>query len=95
MASLKRKLANKIVVEKCSFKKALKDLEKVMSNKRVPEKYSVPMNTVSAWLKNKEKLLASLEKKGVNSKRQNLSSGDFKKVDKQFTLGLLVNKASK
>ena len=50
--------------------------------KRVAKKYGVSWNTVSTWVKNKKKLLTSLNKKGTNSKRQKLRSGDFKKVDK-------------
>ena len=60
---------NKTVVEKC---KALKDLEKGMSNKRVAGKYNVLRNAVSTWLKNKGKLLTSLGKKRANSKWQKL-----------------------
>lgn len=51
-------------------------------NIRVAGKYGVPRNAESTWVINKEKLLPSLEKKGVNSKWQKLHSGDFKKVDK-------------
>ena len=60
MAHLKLELANKTVVEKC---KALKDLERGLSNKRVAEKYGVPRNTVLTWVKNKKKLLALLGKR--------------------------------
>ena len=65
MEPLKQKLTNKTVVEKC---KALKDLEKGMSNKHVAEKCDILRYTVSTWVRNKEKLLASLEKRGKNSK---------------------------
>ena len=44
----KRKLVVKTLAEKC---KALKDLEKGMSSKEVAEKYGVPKNTLSTWLK--------------------------------------------
>ena len=79
MALLKRKLTNKTIDEKW---KALKVLEKPMSKKRVGEKYDVPRKTVLTWVKNEQRLLASLEKKGTNSKRQKLRSGDFEKVEK-------------
>ena len=65
MAPLKRKLLNKTVVERCNV---LKDLEKGMSSKRVAQKYGVSRNTVSTCVKNMEKLLVSLEKKGKNYK---------------------------
>ena len=37
-----------------------------MTNKDVAAKYGVPKNTLSAWVKNKRKLAASLEKKGMS-----------------------------
>ena len=51
---------------------AFKDLEKGICNKVVAAKYNgVPKSTSSTWVKNKEKLLDSLEK-GSNNKRGNL-----------------------
>ena len=61
--------------------KALKILEKGMSNRDVAAKYGVPKNTLSSWVKNKEKLLDSTEK-GNNIKRQNLRTGNFEMVEK-------------
>ena len=67
-----------------------------MSNKSAAEKYGVSRNAESTWVKNKEKLLVSLERKITNSKQQKLRSEDFKKIDKAvFTSGLLVNETSK
>ena len=62
MTSLERKPTKKTVVEK---RKALQDLEKVISKKYVAENCVVPRSTVSIWMRNKKKLLASLEKKGM------------------------------
>nr|XP_047123180.1 tigger transposable element-derived protein 6-like [Hydra vulgaris] len=53
-----------------------------MSNKDFAKKYGVPKNTLSTWIKNKTKLLTSLEKNGTKSKRKKLRSGNFKNVDK-------------
>ncbi|XP_065674039.1 tigger transposable element-derived protein 4-like [Hydra vulgaris] len=86
MPLVKRKLTNKSIIEKC---KALKDLETGMSNKEVAKKYGVPKNTLSTWIKNKTKLLTSLEKNGTKSKRKKLRSGYFKNVDKAiYTNGI-------
>ena len=63
-AGEKRRLNNKPIGVK--YFKALKDLEKGMTNKDVAAKYGVPKNTLSAWVKNKRKLTASLEKKGMS-----------------------------
>ena len=40
-----------------------------ISNKNVAEKYVVPKNTVSTWLKNKEKLFTASEKSSNNAKK--------------------------
>ena len=74
----KRKYNHKSLREKCQ---ALKDLEKGMSNKDVSAKYNVPKNTLSTWLRNKKKLMDSLET-GANAKRQKLRTGSFDLVDK-------------
>ena len=76
MAPVKRKLTNKSLAEKC---KALKDLENRLSSKDVATKYGVPRNTVSTWVKNKHKLTASLETKGVNSSGKNTRCGNSTK----------------
>ena len=60
----------------------MKDLENGLSKKDVATKYGVPRNTVSTWVKNKQKLKASLEKMGMNSSRKNKRCGNFEKVDK-------------
>ena len=59
MVPIKRRLNNKPIGVKC---KALKDLEKGMTNKGVAAKYCVPVpkNTLSTWVKNKHKLTTSL-----------------------------------
>ena len=52
-----------------------------MSNKDVAAKYGVQKNTLSTWVKNKEKILDWLEK-GSNIKRQKLGTNSFEMVDK-------------
>ena len=60
---------------------AFKDLEKGISNKDVADKYGVPKNTLSTWVKNKQKHSDSLEKRS-NIKRQKLRTCNFEMVDK-------------
>ena len=72
----KQKYNQKTLHEKCQ---ALKDLDKGESNKDVAAKYNVPKNTLSTWVKNKEKLDAL--KKETNVKRQKLKSGNHELVD--------------
>ena len=75
----KRKYIHKTLREKCQ---ALQDLEKGRSNKDVAAKYGVPKNTLSTWVKNKEKLVNALEK-GTNVKRQKLKTGNHELVDSE------------
>ena len=73
----KRKYTHKTLREKCQ---ALKDLEKGESNRGVATEYNVPKDTLSTWVKNKERLFDAL-KKGTNFKRQKLKSGNQELVD--------------
>ena len=72
----KRKLTVKTLNEKC---RALKDIEKELSNKDASLRYGVPPNTISTWIKNKEKYLKALEN-NCSSKKQKLREGNFEKL---------------
>ena len=74
---LKRKLSVKILNEKC---KALKDIEKGLSNKDTSKKYGVSPNTISTWIENKEKYFKALED-NCSSKQRKLRESDFEKLD--------------
>ena len=58
----KRKHIHKTLREKCQ---ALKNLENGESNNDVAAKYNLPKNTLSTWVKNKQKPFDAL-KKGIN-----------------------------
>lgn len=78
MAS-KRHLQIKTVKEEC---KALKYLENSnISNKHVSPKYSLSKNTTSR-LKNKEKILADLEKLCTNNNRKKMRTGAYGQLHK-------------
>ena len=79
MVAVKRRLNNKPI---CIKYKALKDLEKGMTNKDVAAKYGVPKNTLSTWMKNKHKLTTSLEKKRMPSSRKSTRCGSYGQTDK-------------
>ena len=51
-----------------------------MPNKDIATKYGVPKNTISTWIKNKDKILSSLEK-GQNVKRRKLRAGAHEALD--------------
>ena len=55
------------------------ELEKGLSNKHVAEKYGVPRNTISTWVKNKLMCFAALEQS--SNKRKQLRSSDYERVD--------------
>ena len=74
---LKRNLLLKTLNEKC---KALKDIEKGLSNKDASKKYGVSPKTISTWIKNKEKYFKALED-NCSSKKWKLRESDFEKLD--------------
>ncbi len=74
----KRKLKNKSRIVKYD---ALLDLEKGESNKSVAEKYGVPKNTLSTWVKNKEKIKKAVNE-GRNLQRQKMRHADNDNLDK-------------
>ena len=80
LVAQKRKHVHKTLQEKCQ---ALKDIEKGLPNKDVATKYGVPKNTISTWIKNKDKILSSLEK-GQNVKH-------FSSFLKGFQLSKIVS----
>ena len=71
-----RKLAVETLAAKCQ---ALRDLGNNISNKNVAEKYGAPKNTVSTWLKSKEKLFTALEKS--SNKRKKVRESNYPDID--------------
>ena len=61
-------------------RKAIKEIEKGLSNKDPPLKYGVSKNTISIRVKNKEKYLQALEARGTG-KAKKLQKSDFDKLD--------------
>ena len=53
----------------------LKDLEKGLTKKSVAEKFSVPQNTLTYWIKHKEEINSKYEHCQFGAKRQKLSVG--------------------
>ena len=75
--SLKRKLNTKTLKKKCDI---LSPIEKSMANKEAADKFGVPKNTVSTWIKNKEKIFKALEESASNTKK--LCGCQYENVDK-------------
>ena len=56
--SVKRNLNTKTLKEKCDI---LSHIEKGITNKEAADQFGVPKNTISTWIKNKEKVFQALE----------------------------------
>ena len=82
----KLKLNTKSIKDKYS---ALKEVEDGKTKSQVAAKYSIPKNTLSTWLKIKDKLFKAT-KKGSNSKRQRFRQGTFENLDQAIFKWFLV-----
>ena len=60
---------------------ALEDLEKGLTKKNITEKFSVPQNTLTYWIKRKEDIISKYESGQFGAKRQKLSFGKHDSVD--------------
>ena len=75
--SVKGKLITKTLKEKCDI---LSYIEKGTTNKQTAHKFGVPKNTISTWIKNKEKIFQALEESARRTKK---SRGcQYENVDK-------------
>ena len=57
-------------------------MEKVLTKKNVAEKFSVPQNTLTYWVKHKEDIISKYEPGQFGANRQKLSVGKHDSVDK-------------
>ena len=64
--SVKRKLNTKTLKEKCDV---LSHMEKGMVNKEAANKFSVPINTISTWIKDKETVFQAFEESAPSTKK--------------------------
>ena len=56
-----------------------RELENGLLNNDVAEKYGVPKNTISRWIKNKLKYFAALEQ--PSNERKKLKYSDYERID--------------
>ena len=82
----KHKLHTKFIKDKYI---TLKEVEDTKTKSQVAIKYGIPENTLSTWLKNKDKIF-EVTKKGRNSKRQCLRQGTSANLDQAMFKWLLV-----
>ena len=77
MSAVKRKLKNTKLIQKCQI---IRQIKKGMTNKEASEKFCVPKNTISLWMKNKDKLFEGLEQSSSDAKK--MRGCDYEQVDK-------------
>ena len=82
----KRKLNTKSIKDEYN---TLKEVEDGNPKSKVALKHRMTKNTLSTWLKNKEKIFDAV-KKGNNSKRQCLTEGSFANLDQTIFKWLLT-----
>ena len=58
MSAVKRKLKKTKLIQKCQI---IRQIEKGVTNKEASEKFGVPKNIISTWMKNKDKVFEGLE----------------------------------
>ena len=75
--SVKHKLNTKTLTGKCDI---LSHIEKGMTNKETADKFGLPKNTISTWIKNIENIFQVLEESAPSTKK--LRSCQYEKVDK-------------
>ena len=69
---------------------ALKEVEEGSTKSQVAMNYGIPKNTLSTWIKNKEKIFESMKMQGNKSKRRRLRQGTFANLDDLIFKGLLT-----
>ena len=75
--SVKPELNTKTLKEECDI---LSHIVKSMTNKEAANKFGVPKNTISTWIKNKEKSFQALEERAPSTKK--LRGCQYEKVGK-------------
>ena len=83
-----RKLNTKTLKEKCDI---LSHIEKGMTNKEAADKFGVPKNTISTWIKNKEKMFQALEESAPSTKK--LRGCQYEKSTRLCLNGLFYKRA--
>ena len=77
MSTVKRKLKNTKLIQKCQI---IREIEKGMTKMEASEKFGVPKNTISTWMKNKNKLFEGLEQSSSDAKK--MRGCDYEQVVK-------------
>ena len=77
MLAVKRKLKSTKLIQKCQI---IRQIEKEMTNKEASEEFGVPKNTISTWMKNKDKRFEGLEQSSSDAKK--MRGCNYEQMDK-------------
>ena len=76
--SLKRRLSSTSLIDKY---KALKEIEEGQSCIASSRKYGVAKNTISHWIKQKQKIFEAVEENNVSKKRKRVKRATYEELD--------------
>lgn len=76
--SLKRRLSSTSLIDKY---KALKEIEEGQSCIATSRKYGVAKNTISHWIKQKQKIFEAVEENNVSKKRKRVKPATYEELD--------------
>ena len=76
--SLKRRLSSTSLIDKY---KALKEIEEGQSCIATSRKYGVAKNTISHWIKQKQKIFETVEENNVSKKRKRVKPATYEELD--------------
>ena len=76
--SLKRRLSSTSLIDKY---KALKEIEEGQSCIATSRKYGVAKNTISHWIKQKQKVFKAVEENNVSKKRKRVKPATYEELD--------------
>ena len=76
--SLKRRLNSTSLIDKY---KALKEIEEGQSCIATSRKYGVAKNTISHWIKQKQKIFEAVEENNVSKKRKQVKPARYEELD--------------
>ena len=76
--SLRRRLSSTSLIDKY---KALKEIEEGQSCIATSRKYGVAKNTISHWIKQKQKIFEAVEESNVSKKRKRVKPATYEELD--------------
>lgn len=82
--SKKRKIQNLSIQKKAAIINAI--IQRKSTVNKSAKDYNLPHNTISTWLKNKEKILAGVQKGTVSTERKRQRCGQYEQVERALLM---------